>query len=200
MFVINPYRFDEAEESSVLYRINCGGPELTTDGFGNPIPSTEPTWEEDSSSNPSQFLVVESGSPTNVITFTSTSYAKDSSVPGYVPLDLFKSQRYQSGSGSQTPLRVYYKFPDTGTIPNGSYKINLFFSFDYWNGWVGFTRDMDVEIEGTKVLDYTETAEATYICSMETFTVTITDGVLDLEFIKGTVQNPKIHGIEILAN
>ena len=194
MKIINPHRFGK----KVLYRINCGGLELTTDGFGNPIPSTEPTWEEDSSSNPSQFLVVESGSPTDVISFTSTSYAKDSSVPGYVPLDLFKSQRYQNGSGSQTPLRVYYKFPDTGTIPNGSYKINLFFSFDF--GFSGFTRDMDVEIEGSKVLDYTESGTPTYICSMETFNVSITDGVIDVEFVKGTAQNPKIHGIEILSN
>ena len=43
MKIINPHRFGK----KVLYRINCGGVELTTDGFGNPIPSTEPTWERD---------------------------------------------------------------------------------------------------------------------------------------------------------
>lgn len=194
MKIINPHRFGK----NVLYRINCGGLELTTDGLGNPIPSTEPTWERDTISQPSQFLVVEPNSPTNTISFTSSLYAKDSSVPGYVPLDLFKSQRYQDGSGSQTPKRVYYKFPDTGTIPNGSYKVNLFFSFDY--GFTGFVRDMDVVIEGTNLLDYTESGSATYVCSMETFNVSITDGVLDIEFVKGTSQNPKIHGIEILSN
>jgi len=190
MKIINPYRFGK----NVLYRINCGGLEVTDDGFGNPIPSSEPTWERDSSTVPSQFLVNEVNSPTQVTNFSEAlPYAKDSSVPDYVPLEIFRSQRYQNG-GSQVPLRVYYKFPDTGTIPNGTYTVNVFFAHDY--GFTGFTRDMDIVIEGVNLFNYTESGSPTYVCIMKTFNVLITDGVLDLEF----QGQGKAHGIEILSN
>lgn len=192
MNVINPHRFTTTTGLTPLYRINCGGANITTDGFGNPIPAGEPTWEQDNAAVASQYLVVEANSPTAPIS-VSGPHAKDASVPAYVPLDVFKSHRYQTGSGSGIK-RVYYKIPNTGTIANQTYTVNCFFAFDY-----SVTRNWDLVFEGVTVDTLLESGTATYICSMKSYQVTLTDGVLDLTFVAGSANNPKIHAVEILG-
>lgn len=86
-------------------------------------------------------------------------------------------------------------------VSNGQYQVILHFAETYW-GNTG-QRVFDVALEGTRVLtNYDIYRKAGYAtATTETFTATITDGVLTLDFLSGTggVNDPKVDAIEVLS-
>ena len=166
-----------SQSGVVLYRINAGGAGLTA----------TPNWEADTSGNPSPY--VNTG---NIFQTGSTIDVTDPSLPSGIPEALFRSERWDSGSGPE----LQWDFP----VTPGSYEVRLFFA-DIFSGTnaVG-ARVFDVSIEGVLVLDdydiFADVGGFTGV--MKTFLVTTADSNLDIDFAH-VVENPKISAIEILG-
>jgi|GEM_PF-2645444 len=83
----------------------------------------------------------------------------------------------------------------------GSYRVYLY-NAPLWNGTCGAgTRLFNVSINGTAVLtdyDMQATAAECYTVDLQHFPVTTTNGVINITFAPGSVQNPKINAIEIV--
>ncbi len=93
-----------------------------------------------------------------------------------------------------------YNFP-TG---NGSYDVVLHFAETYFGsaapGGIG-SRKFHVNLEGVrKLTDYDVFAKAggALRAKQETFRVTVSDGTLNLAFLKGAADNPAVKAIEVL--
>ena len=82
---------------------------------------------------------------------------------------------------------------------NGTYEVNLLFN-ENWTGEINSPRVFDVEAEGILQLDdYRPSGpdgSDVNVAKVETFQVEVTDGILNIVFIKGT-QNPAIKGLDI---
>ncbi|RYY95376.1 MAG: T9SS type A sorting domain-containing protein, partial [Chitinophagaceae bacterium] len=91
-----------------------------------------------------------------------------------------------------------YAFP----VTNGQYKVVLHFAEIYWTA--PGKRVFDVAIEGVKKLDDYDIVAKTgaFNATTETFTVTVTDGSLDIDFNslpgEGGADNAKVSAIEIV--
>ncbi|GAA4341533.1 malectin domain-containing carbohydrate-binding protein [Flaviaesturariibacter amylovorans] len=91
-----------------------------------------------------------------------------------------------------------YAFP----VPSGSYKVVLHFAEIYHTA--AGNRIFDVALEGTRVLDnYDIVAKVgAFTATTETFTVSVTDGTLNLQFSaltgEGGKDNAKVSAIEII--
>ncbi len=93
-----------------------------------------------------------------------------------------------------------YNFP-TG---NGSYDVVLHFAETYFGntapGGIG-SRKFHVNLEGArKLTDYDVFARAggALRVAQETFRVTVSDGTLNVSFLKGSADNPAVKAIEVL--
>ncbi|GAB4398930.1 MAG: hypothetical protein OHK0053_18310 [Microscillaceae bacterium] len=177
----------------ILYRVNAGGATIT-DATKN--------WEADQSNGGANNTAV-NGTPSpylqlNGITGEDLTYGVNLATlaPAFVnntgyPNALFAVERYNT---LPVPNNMQWNFP----VPNGSYLVKLLFA-EIWTGAqeTGI-RVFDVNIEGQTVLnDLDQTAKYGWnTAAVETFTVTVTDGNLDIDFIQ-IVQNPVIKGIEI---
>ncbi len=86
----------------------------------------------------------------------------------------------------------------------GTFRVTLHFAETYWGniaeGGVG-SRRFNVDIEGTRQLtEYDIAAEAGVLTAVQkTFTVTVTDDTLNLDFIKGSADWPKVSAIEVTS-
>jgi uncharacterized protein YaiE (UPF0345 family) len=105
---------------------------------------------------------------------------------------LYQSERYGASFGYALP------------VSNGQYKVVLHFAEIYFTA-TG-KRVFDASIEGTKVLDnYDIVARAggAYTAKTETFTASVSDGVLNINFSSlagdGGVNNAKVAAIEVLS-
>ena len=84
------------------------------------------------------------------------------------------------------------------SVPNGNYNVVLKFAEIYWTT-VG-QRIFNVSINGTQVLtnfDIVAAAGAPLTAIDETFPVTVTNGTVTIQFIPGSVDQPKVSAIEI---
>ena len=109
------------------------------------------------------------------------------------PDALFATERYSS---TPNPNSMQWDFP----VANGDYTVNLLFA-EVWSGAIEVgTRVFDVEIEGNIVIEELDQTESYghNTAAVATFLVSVTDGNLDIDFIKGT-ENPNIKGIEIIG-
>jgi hypothetical protein len=104
---------------------------------------------------------------------------------------------YQTGRHGSS---FSYNFP-TG---NGSYDVVLHFAETYFGnvapGGIG-SRKFHVNAEGArKLTDYDVFARAggALRVAQETFRVTVSDGTLNLAFLKGTADNPAVKAIEVM--
>jgi hypothetical protein len=95
-----------------------------------------------------------------------------------------------------------YNFP----VGNGSYDVVLHFAETYFGniaaGGIG-SRKFNVNIEGErKLTDYDIFAHAggAMRIAAHTFKATVTDGVLNIAFSKGSADNPRVAGIEVLPS
>ena len=177
---------------TVLFRVNAGGPLVTSN-------DDDPTdWAADQSATNSNGSAV-TGTPSpyyNVtppaeditygVNFTGTN------TTGY-PDELFSTERY---STIANPDNMQWDFP----VENGDYTVNLLFA-EVWTGaQTPGTRVFDVLVEGDLVIDDLDQS-VTYgfnTAGVESIPVTVTDGNLDIDFLKGP-QNPNLKGIEIVS-
>jgi len=132
-------------------------------------------------------------------TFTSDQYysptpgntsTTSTAIAGTTDQALYQAERY----GQQ----FAYALP----VPNGTYTVVLHFAETYWQ-LVG-QRVFNVSLEKALVLDHYDITEKVgpFTATTETFPVTVTDGVLNIDFtsaIAGGVDNPKISALEVLT-
>ena len=179
----------------VLYRVNNGGEELTVSDGG-------PNWEADqsvaaanntaSTGTPSPYLVLGSLSADKTFGPTGFTITNDTGVPDL----LFAHERY---SDAPNPNNMQWAFPAT---VSGEYEVRLYFAENWFGAASPGVRVFDVNIEGAMFLDdydpYVEAGNAINVATVETTTVNVIDGTLNIDFVKD-VQNPAIKGIEILG-
>lgn len=182
---------DSNAPNTVLYRVNTGGA-LTA--------STDISidWEEDQAAagpggnagtgTPSIYV----NSATEDETFGATLPATFVNTTTY-PNSLFATERYNTAA---VPNNMQWNFP----VPSGTYTVNLIFA-EIWTGaQTAGTRVFDVEVEGNLFLDdFDQTVEYGWAnAGVESLTIEVTDGNLDIDFIMGA-QNPNIKAIEIIS-
>ncbi|HMB65058.1 MAG TPA: malectin domain-containing carbohydrate-binding protein, partial [Eudoraea sp.] len=104
---------------------------------------------------------------------------------------LFQTERF---SQVANPDNMNWAFP-TG---NGTFDIDILFN-ENWTGEINNPRVFDVLIEDNLELDdYRPSVDGTQvnIAKVESFRVTVADGVLNINFLQGT-QNPSVKGFSI---
>jgi len=160
----------------VLYRVNAGGPTLSTTDSG-------PDWE----AGDGTYVVAGGGSTDSWAPATI-----DSSVPSSTPDVLFETERWDPEASPE----MQYEF----AVPDGTeLEVRLYFR----SGWDGASspgdRVFNVSIEGQTVLgEYDIVADVGHDTGvMKSFTIT-SDGTVDIDFAHVT-QNPLVNGIEIVA-
>lgn len=119
------------------------------------------------------------------------AFADTIQIAGTVDDFLFQSERWLPAGADVLPYRF--------AVDNGTYIIKLYFA-ERGNRAVG-GRIFDVEIEGTIVLkdfDIVAAAGAPRTLVTREFTRTITDGYINIKFLRGIIQNPMINAIEII--
>ncbi|UOQ68637.1 PKD domain-containing protein [Hymenobacter volaticus] len=145
-----------------VYRINAGGPAVTTSGMAFAADNQ----------------YVSGGFPSG----------GGSAIAGTVDDVLYQTERWGTMS---------YNLP----VTNGTYTVKLHFAEVYWGG--AGQRVFDVSAEGTKVLTaydiFKKVGQNT--ATIETLTVTVTDGTLNIAFAKGATgaDEPKVSAIEVLT-
>ena len=134
-------------------------------------------------------------------TFVADQYFLDGS--GYTNASNSLPTIYQSERTAGSPYVLRYEVP----LEDGEYTVNLHFAEIYWGaigaGGAG-RRIFDVVLEGNRVLDnYDISAElGTLTAVVKTYTVTMTDGRLNLRLDAGAgvggVNQPKLSALEII--
>ncbi|MEM1447049.1 MAG: malectin domain-containing carbohydrate-binding protein, partial [Planctomycetota bacterium] len=111
------------------------------------------------------------------------------SVPLGTDLQLLQTERYDAATGEPMAYRL--------AVDNGSYQVDLYFA-DTFSGTQGVgDRVFDIQLEGVTVADDFDVVAAAgggYRAYVETFTVAVSDGILDLEFFH-EIENPAIKGV-----
>jgi hypothetical protein len=163
-------------DGAVFYRVNAGGQELA----GTPI-----VWEKDKQTDPCDWL-----DPTGANYTTGSDLPWTGTNTTDAPTQLFSNMRYAAFGATQ----VKYDFP----VTNGTYEVRLYFAENTHQA--AGLRVFDVVAEGTVRIDNFDIyAAAGYRNAHKaTISVTVSDGVLDLDFVKVT-GDPQINGIAIVA-
>ena len=180
------------DPTTVLYRVNAGGPEVAD-------PNGGPAWTEDQVAtggqaggtaaigNPSQYLTAGSNTAFGVAGAVDLSHP---SVPAGTPEALFQLERYDTGAA--TPL--VYEFP---VGAGQGYELDLYFSETF--ATAAGVRVFTVNVEGTDFLiDYDIFDQVGGFAGIvETIaTPIVADDFLTVTFSHG-VQNPKVNAIEV---
>jgi len=169
----------------ILYRINVGAGELPAADVPNM------NWSTDTEANPSPY--VNAAETKNNTSSTGNAITLDPSVPGYVPVSLFQTDRFSSNPGDPVIVPMEWDFP---VQESGTYQINLLFAEIFRND---NQRRFDIVIEGTTVLpDYSVHEDVGHdVGVLKTFTAEVTDGNIDIDLVS-TGLLPKVNGIEII--
>ena len=183
LYVEQSFMVKIIEQPGVLFRVNAGGGSISATDFPNP------DWEgnEVAGASSGNNFAVNAG---NISTYTGTSI--HSSVPEYVPQGIFDEERWDPA--------VLPEMEWTFNTGNGTFTVNLFMANGYPSTGSPGQRVFDVNMEGELVINDKDLS-AQYgnkIGAMESYQVTVTDGVLNIEFIH-QVENPLINAIEILG-
>lgn len=123
---------------------------------------------------------------------TNNVTGRHSSVPNYVPQDIYTKERWDLSTGDE----MLWSFP----LPDGTYEVRLYFGNGCNCTQNPGDRVFDVNIEGVQVINGLDLS-AKYghkVGAMEAYQTTVSDGSLDIEFLR-EVENPLINGIEILS-
>ncbi|MGV3556655.1 malectin domain-containing carbohydrate-binding protein, partial [Larkinella arboricola] len=115
-----------------------------------------------------------------------TAYSRSGDITNTTQDALYQTERYGNFS---------YNFP----ISNGTYTVVLHFAEIYATGVN--QRKFHVDIEGQRKLteyDITAKAGGTWKAVQESFSVSVSDGTLNVRFLNGSVNNAKVCAIEIL--
>ncbi len=168
----------------VLFRINSGGAEVAATDGG-------PNWSADTAAAPTPFLV--SGGEN---TFASnTTITVDPAAVNGAPAAIFDMERWDPETGED----MSYEF---GGLASGDYTVNLYMVEGSATQSAPDQRVFDVAVEGfvpgvfDDITPFDTNGNTAFVLS---YTTAITDGVLNLDFLRGAVNNPAIRGIEILT-
>jgi len=161
--------------ADVVYALNAGGPDF--------IDANGIAWINDTAFT----------NNTEAFSFTASTTSaidrNDPSVPANTDERLFQTERYDAGQGEEMAYAL--------GVANGIYEVDLYFA-DTFSGTQGVgDRVFDIVLEGQTVADnYDVVADAGrgFKGVVQTFTVAVDDGVLDLEFLH-EVENPAIKAI-----
>jgi YVTN family beta-propeller protein len=106
---------------------------------------------------------------------------------------LYRTERWD---GSAAPELAY-----TFAVPNGTYTVKLHFAETWSGGQAVGRRVFNVALEGAQVLtNFDIFAEAGgYTALIKTFTTTVNDGQLNINFTHGPADDPQIGAIEIIS-
>lgn len=161
----------------VVYALNAGGVDFTdVNGIA---------WVNDTA------LTNEAAANSSTTTTSSPIDRNHPSVPAGTDLRLLQSERYDADTGEPMAYRL--------AVANGNYQVDLYFA-DTFSGTQGVgERVFDVQLEGATVaddFDIVAAAGSGYKAVVQTFTVAVDDGVLDLTFTH-EVENPAIKGVLI---
>jgi hypothetical protein len=179
-------------EGDVQYRINAGGQSVAATDGG-------PDWSADTDGSPSQYVNVDEDNGVQTYS-TQDSIALDDSVPSGTPASLFQTERWDADTDGSTAddTEMQWSFP---AQQGETYEVRLYFAeIAFESGASSLPRTFDVVAEGeTKLDDYNIFQQYGHDTgAMETFTVTPTDGTIDLEFLHEQ-ENPKVSAIEIVG-
>jgi hypothetical protein len=160
--------------------VNAGGPAITS----------SPTWTADTTAAPSTYTnaaaaLSVSESNAKVINLTK--------VPAGTPAALFATDRYDQSTGKT----MQWTFP----VPSsGTYTVRLYFAETNPAAYGNGLRKFSVQAEGvTQVTNLDVYAEAgAKAALMKTLTVSVTDGTLNLNFVRNR-NNPLVNGIEVIG-
>jgi hypothetical protein len=143
---------------------------------------------------------IDSGSNANYADPSGNVWSADEYVQGGYPVATAKPI-------NGTTMQALYQTADGGalayTIPvaNGSYNVILKFAEIMYNG--PGMRQFNVTINGTQVLtnfDIAQAAGGAYIAIDKAFPVTVTNGVIAIQFSKGALRDPLINAVEIATD
>lgn len=118
---------------------------------------------------------------------------KHSSIPSYINSNTY-SEIFGSARENSSSENMVYSIP----VTNGEYNVNLYMGNGSNESSTVGARVFDVKIEDALALDDLDLVVqfGHGVGGMEQIPVTVTDGVLDIEFVKQT-GNPIVHAIEI---
>ena len=150
----------------------------------------QPDWEADPLINPSPYL--SSGDNFTFLVDTSIDLSDDT-LPDDLPESIFRSERYNT---HLAPDNMQWDFP----VPNGAYRIRLFFA-ETWSGAQSPNiRLFDVTLEGELVLDdydvYAAAENTPDKAVMESFDISVHDQTVAIDFSQ-VQQLPALKGIEV---
>jgi len=144
-------------------------------------------------------------------TFSGVSWAADAYFTGGVVSNLPNPIANTTDDGLYTTERstsadtlgFSYALP----VTNGTYTVRLHFAELYWVGGANRgipgvnKRVFNVQLEGTTVLtNYDITADVGYLAAVtKTFTVTVTDGTLNINFPAASVNRPTLAALEVIG-
>ncbi|MCU1361930.1 MAG: domain containing protein, partial [Ilumatobacteraceae bacterium] len=170
-------------DTSVLYRVNAGGPTLASADDG-------PDWASDNSSTSPYH-----NTGTTATTYTLTAGTLDSTVPtgdlDRPPAGIFNTERYDPATGSEmqwnfnvavgTPIQVRLYMANKAAATNETGE-----------------RVFDVDLDATNVIDNIDLSNSPghNIGTMRSFNI-VSDGQVNILFRHG-VENPLIDAIEIV--
>ena len=174
-----------------IYRVNVGGAQLAATDGGM-------AWAADTAANPSSYLASISTGASIFTTSSSAAYkpvnATHPSIPPGAPAALFDTERYDAS----TAPNMAWAFP----VQNGAYTVNLYFAELYTGIDAAGERVFDVSVEGVVPAAF-DNVDAYAVAGpaggfIRSATVNVSDGTLNLKFLRG-VQNPDVSAIEIIG-
>lgn len=167
-----------AATGSVLWAVNAGGSEEVVDGV---------TYEEDTTGDPSDYLVIDSGGNQASSDGDAVANADAAEQP------LYRTERYATGDFG-------YDVP----VPDGQYAVTFKFAEIYFSSDGDASpgdgqRIFDVEAEGSTVRDDLDVYDEVggHTAYDVTTTVTVSDGTLNLDFEQDSANNPKLSAVVV---
>jgi hypothetical protein len=166
--------------STVVYRINAGSPNTVA---GSPV-----NWVSDTQGSPVSYFDRAS------LNYTCGATSWTGSNTTGAPNEIFGPNRYTPNYAYAGQLQ--WNFP----LTSGTYQVNLFFAETPYAGGVktAGARVFSVKMENNTVLsNFDIYATAGMNAVKRSFTLSVTDGTLDMDFVRIT-GNPQVNGIEII--
>ena len=170
----------------LLHRINVGGNQV--------IAADGSVWSADTIADPSPYRV--GGGGAKVYTANSAIDLSDASLPDSAKVaDIFKTERWDPASGSE----MKWEFG----VDDGTYEVRLYLAETFSGTSSPNARVFDVLVEGLLPpifdnIDQFALAGGSNKAFMLSYTTTVNDGSLSLEFLHGS-DNPNLKGIEIFS-
>jgi Malectin domain/Abnormal spindle-like microcephaly-assoc'd, ASPM-SPD-2-Hydin len=174
-----------ASSSTVLYRVNAGGPAV-------PGAAGTPAWSEDSTARPSPYVNAAATGNTVGSSATPADMTHPSLPPG-TPEALFRSRRWDPPPAPN----LTYAFP----VPSGvAVEVRVYLAERTTAQQVVGGRVFDIDVEGaTAFRDVDVFARVGADRGLMLAAPAVSDGVVDVAFVPG-VQNPSVDAIEVVTN